>query len=110
MKNKILPVTPDELKFALSLGNSAAAHKTPIENPETKKLHIVDDETGEVDGTIGLVDNAINRFGGAIAKEFGQDEQKFFSIMNRAFELSKLMEDDRMKPYVINDSVDLVMS
>ena len=103
MKNQIMPVTPDELKFALSLGSSAAEHKMPIENPETKKLHIVDDETGEVDGTIGLVDNTINRFSGAIAKEFGQDEKKFVSIMSRAFELSKLMEDDRMKSYVIDD-------
>jgi len=103
MKNKIMPVTFDELKFALSLGSSAAEHKTPIENPETKKLHIVDDETGEVDGTISLVDNAINRFSGAIAKEFGQDEKIFVSIMSRAFELSNLVEDDRMKPYVIDD-------
>jgi hypothetical protein len=98
-----LPVDPEELQFALQLGNAAGTYQMPIENPETKGIDLFDEESGEIQ-EIRFKDNPMNRFGGAIAKEFGQDESKFYSIMNRIAALMRLMSDDeRVKPYLKTD-------
>jgi hypothetical protein len=101
-----LPVDPEELQFALQLGNAAGTTQMPIENPETKQINIVDEESGEIQ-KISLKDNPINRFGGAIAQEFGKDESKFYSIMNRIAALMRLLSDDkRVQPYLKSDPAD----
>lgn len=95
-----LPVDPEELQFALQLGNFAATYRMPTDNPETKGIDLLDEETGEIE-ELRFKDNPINRFGGAIAQEFGQDESKFYSIMNRITALMRLLsDDDRVKPYL----------
>jgi hypothetical protein len=64
---------------------------------------LFDEESGEIH-EIRFKDNPINRFGSAIVKEFGQDESKFYSIMNRIVALMRLMSDDeRVKPYLKTD-------
>ena len=101
-----LPVDPEELQFALQLGNAAGTHQMPVENPETKGIELFDEESGEIQ-KIRFKDNPINRFGGAIAKEFGEDESKFYSIMNRIAALMRLLSDDeRVKPYLKTDPTD----
>ncbi len=101
-----LPVDAEELQFALQLGNAAGTHKMPIDNPETKGIDLFDEESGEIQ-EIRFIDNPINRFGGAIAKEFGEDESKFYSIMNRIAALMRLFSDDeRVKPYLKEDPDD----
>lgn len=84
-----LPVDPEELQFALQLGSAAETYQMPIENPETKGIDLFDEESGEIQ-QIRFKDNPMNRFGGAIVKEFGQDESKFYSIMNRIAALLRL--------------------
>ena len=98
-----LPVDPEELQFALQLGQAAGIHQMPIDNPETKGINLVDEEAGIIE-KLRLRDNPINRFGGAIAQEFGEDESKFYSIMNRIFALMRLLSDDeRVAPYLKAD-------
>lgn len=98
-----LPVDPEELQFALQLGQAAGIHQMPIDNPETKGINLVDEEAGVIQ-KLRLRDNPINRFGGAIAQEFGEDESKFYSIMNRIFALMRLLSDDeRAAPYLKAD-------
>lgn len=43
-----LPVDPEELQFALQLGNAAGTYQMPIENPETKGIDLFDEESGEI--------------------------------------------------------------
>jgi len=101
-----LPVDPEELLFAFQLGNAAGTHQMPIDNPETKGIDLLDEETGSIQ-QIRLKDNSINRFGGAIAQEFGEDESKVYSIMNRIAALMRLLsEDERVKPYLKADPDD----
>ena len=101
-----LPVDPEELQFALQLGNAAGTHQMPIDNPETKGIDLFEEESGEIQ-EIRFKDNPINRFGGAIAEEFGEDESKFYSIMNRIAALMRLLADDeRVKPYLKTDPTD----
>jgi len=101
-----LPVDPEELQFALQLGNAAGTYQMPTDNPEAKGIDLLDEESGEIQ-EIRFKDNPINRFGGAIAKEFGEDESKFYSIMNRIAALMRLLADDeRVKPYLKTDPTD----
>lgn len=95
-----LRVDPEELLFALQLGNAAGNHLMPIDNPETKGIDLLDEETGTIQ-ELRFKDNPINRFGVAIAQEFGKDESKFYSIMNRIAAFMRLLSDDeRVKPYL----------
>ena len=101
-----LPVEPEELLFAFQLGNAAGTHQMPIDNPETKEINLLDEDSGEIQ-QIRLKDNHINRFGGAIAQEFGEDESKFYSIMTRISSLMRILSDDeRVKPYLKDDPDD----
>jgi hypothetical protein len=68
-----IPVTPEELQFALQRGNAAGTRQMPIDNPETKGINLLDEKSGEIQ-EIRLKDNPINRFSPAIAHEFGDDE------------------------------------
>lgn len=101
-----LPVDPEELQFALQLGNAAGTGQMPVDNPETKGIDIIEEESGEIQ-EIRFKDNPINRFGGAIAKEFGEDESKYYSVMNRITALLRLLsDDDRVTPYLKEDPDD----
>lgn len=94
-----LPVEPDELLYALKVGNAAALNQMPLKHTPGKGLKILDEETGQVQ-TVHFADNAVNRFGVAIAREFDNMGSKFFSLMTRIGALMRLLEDDRAKPYV----------
>lgn len=94
-----MPVEPDELLYALKVGNAAALNQMPLEHIPGQGLEIVDEETGQVQ-TIYFADNAVNRFGVAIAREFDNMGSKFFSLMTRIGALMRLLEDERAKPYV----------
>ena len=94
-----MPVEPDELLYALKVGNAAALNQMPLRHTPGQGLEIVDEETGKVQ-TVHFADNAVNRFGVAIAREFDNMGSKFFSLMTRIGALMRLLEDDRTKPYV----------
>jgi len=94
-----MPVEPDELLYALKVGNAAALNQMPLKHTPGRGLEIMDEETGQVQ-TIHFADNAVNRFGVAIAREFDNMGSKFFSLMTRIGALMRILEDDRAKPYV----------
>lgn len=94
-----MPVEPDELLYALKVGNAAALNQMPLKHTPGQGLEIVDEETGQVQ-TVHFADNAVNRFGVAIAREFDNMGSKFFSLMTRIGALMRLLEHDRAKPYV----------
>jgi hypothetical protein len=101
-----LPVDPEELRFAIQLGMAAAILQMPIDSPESRTIKLFDEETGEIQ-EIGIKDTVISRFEAAIAQEFGKDESKFYSIMNRIRALLGLMiEDKRCKPYLKTNPTD----
>lgn len=97
-----MPVQPDELLYALKVGNAAALNQMPLKHTPGQGLEIVDEETGQVQ-TVHFDDNAVNRFGVAIAQEFDNMGSKFFSLMTRIGALMRLLEDDRARPYVEAD-------
>lgn len=94
-----MPVEPDELLYALKVGNAAALNQMPLKHTPGEGLEIVDEETGRIQ-TIHFADHAVNRFGVAIAREFDNMGSKFFSLMTRIGALMRLLEDDRAQPYV----------
>jgi len=94
-----MPVEPDELLYALKVGNAAALNQMLLKHTPGEGLEIVDEETGRIQ-TVHFADNAVNRFGVAIAHEFDNMGSKFFSLMTRIGALMRLLEDDRAKPYV----------
>jgi hypothetical protein len=94
-----MPVEPDELLYALKVGNAAALNQMPLKHTPGEGLEIVDEDTGRIQ-TVHFADNAVNRFGVAIAREFDNIGSKFFSLMTRIGALMRLLEDDRAKPYV----------
>ena len=61
-----MPVEPDELLYALKVGNAAALNQMPLKHTPGQGLKIVDEETGQVQ-TVHFADNAVNRFG--VAKD-----------------------------------------
>jgi hypothetical protein len=94
-----MPVEPDELLYALKVGNAAALNQMPMTHTPDQGLEIVDEDTGDIQ-TIRFVDNAVNRFGVAIAHEFDNMGSKFLSLMTRIGALMRLLEDERATPYV----------
>ena len=72
-----MPVQPDELLYALKVGNAAALNQMPLSHRPGQVLELVDEDTGQVQ-TVRFADNAVNRFGVAIAKEFDNMGSKFF--------------------------------
>jgi hypothetical protein len=94
-----MPVEPDELLYALKVGNAAALNQMPLKHTPGQGLEIVDEETGQIQ-TVHFADHAVNRFGVAIAREFDNMGSKFFSLMTRIGALMRLLEHDRAKPYV----------
>jgi len=94
-----MPVEPEELLYALKVGNAAALNQMPLDHTPGDGLEIVDEETGQVQ-TVKFTDNAVNRFGVAIAREFDNMGSKFFSLMTRIGALMRLLEDERAKPFV----------
>ncbi|MFH2046938.1 MAG: hypothetical protein ABIK92_17550 [Pseudomonadota bacterium] len=100
-----LTVEPTELQFAVQLGNAAVTDQMQTDNPETKGIDLFDEKSGEFQ-EFQCKDNPINRFGCAIATEFGKNVSKYYSIMNRIGILMRLMSDERVNPYLKTDSTD----
>ena len=86
-----MPVEPDELLYALKVCNAAALNQIPMANTPGQVLEVVDEDTGNIH-TIRFVDNAVNRFGVAIAREFDNMGSKFFSLMTRIGALMRLLD------------------
>ena len=100
MLKRNLPIDPDELMYAFQIGNAAGSQQMPIENVENRGLNIFDEETGDIN-EIRLSDNPINRFGSAIAQEYGGDESKFHSIMNRLMALMRIISNkEKVEKYL----------
>ncbi len=100
MIERIAPVDPEEMIFALQVGNSAASFDMPSESQAAKSVHTFDHHTGKTD-EIRLVDNPMSRFMSGIANEFKNDSSKFHSIMHRINALFVLMgTDERGKTYL----------
>ncbi len=80
-----LPVRPEELQFALQVGNAAGTNQTPMDNPS---------------------DSPVDRFRAAIAQEFGNDISRFYSIMNRTAALMRLSSEDERTLQYLTTSAD----
>lgn len=83
----LLPVSGDELAFAMKVGEAAALGRTPNSSIAT------DDATS---GDPSLADTLTNRAALAIMREFGSE--KGTAIILRVWALGALMEDQRLAP------------
>lgn len=97
-KRTILPVSPDEFKFAFAVGMAAAAKKGPYRNPALHGFELRDDETGEVT-RYSATDNGLARATFAVLDQF-DDREKCVAIMMRINGMMDLIDDERMKPYI----------
>ena len=94
----IEPVTPDELKFALGVCMAASAKKAPYVNPELYGMSLRDEETGKVH-RLSLTDNAMARGALAVRAQF-DNHDKCLALMLRISTVMRLLDDERMRPYV----------
>jgi len=98
-----LPVDPEELLYAMQVGNAAISGKMPVDNPENKGFNFIDEESGTIQ-KIGFTGHPMILFGFAVLQEFGDDESKFCSIMNRLMALMNLCATDKSaKPFLKSD-------
>ena len=97
------PVTPDELQYAISVGSAAAAGKIPKSGVGGMGVDILDDETGETN-RYELTDIPANRMAIAVRDQFSRE--KFPAVMMRSWALGPLLDDERMKPYIRQESDD----
>ena len=95
----IPPVSADELKFAVALACAAAAMRGPYPTPADKQFTIADDNTGD-EMTYRFADTAVARGGFAVMELFGQEPGKGLALLMRWSELARLINDQRMQPYV----------
>ena len=94
-----MPVEPDELLYALKVGNAAAMNQMPLKHTPGQGLEIMDEETGQIQ-TVHFADNAVNRFGMAIAHEFDNMGSKFFSLMTRIGALISDAHREKVEGYL----------
>ena len=94
------PVKPEDFRYALEVGNSAASRKLPI-NPQ-ERFVLIEISPGETQ-KICFADIPTNRAGIAIADVFGENKLNFGSIMNRMFILFELIKDQRARKYTAED-------
>jgi hypothetical protein len=95
----IPPVSAEELKFAVALACAAAAMRGPYPTPAEKQFTIADDNTGD-EMTYRFADTAVARGGFAVMEQFGQEPGKGLALLLRWSELSRLINDQRMQPYM----------
>jgi hypothetical protein len=92
-------VSAEELKFAMALACAAAAMKGPYPTPAEKQFTIEDDTTGDAT-TYRFTDTAFARGGFAVINQFDQEPGKGVALLMRWSELTRLIKDQRMQPYM----------
>jgi hypothetical protein len=96
-------VSADELRFAMALACAAAAMKGPYPTPSENEFTIEDDDSGD-ETTYRFADNAFARGGFAVMEQFQQEPGKGIALLMRWSELTRLINDERMQPYMRNSS------
>jgi hypothetical protein len=90
-------VSAEELKFAMALACAAAAMKGPYTTPSENEFTIGDDDD---ETTYRFADNAFARGGFAVMEQFQQEPGKGVALLMRWSELTRLINDERMQPYM----------
>jgi hypothetical protein len=92
-------VRPEELKFAVGIACAAAAMKGPYATPPEREFTVLDEETGE-ESTYRFANDAAARGAFAVMQQFEHDPRKALALLMRWSELTRLISDHRMKPYL----------
>jgi hypothetical protein len=92
-------VSAEELKFAVGVACAAAAMKGPYPTPPVQQFTMQDDDTGEVT-TYRFANPAVARGGFAVMQQFDQEPRKGVALLMRWSELTRLIHDQRMQPYM----------
>ncbi|MEM6496367.1 MAG: hypothetical protein AAF709_06545 [Pseudomonadota bacterium] len=87
-------VDPEEILFAIQVGQAAAMHQMPSTNPEEFSVGTIHDDGGV--GKMRLCDNSMNRFSLAVREHCKNDVEEFKSIMTRWFALLHILSDPRL--------------
>jgi hypothetical protein len=92
-------VSAAELKFAMGVACAAAAMKGPYPTPAENELTMVDDDTGE-ETTFRFADTSVARASYAVMQQFQEQPGKGMALLMRWSELTRLVHDERMQPYM----------
>jgi hypothetical protein len=95
----IARVKVEELKFAMGVACAAAAMKGPYPNPSENEFTLEDDDTGKL-MTYRFADTAVARAGFAVMEQFKEEPGKALALLMRWSELTRLVYDKRMQPYM----------
>jgi hypothetical protein len=90
----VASVDPDELAFAVALGQAAWRHRMPMESPSRYGFNLAAD-SGITRYTFR--DVPLNRFALAIREHCGPDEAKFYAIMFRVFAFMRVQRSEHMR-------------
>ena len=92
-------VSAEELKFAMAVACAAAALRGPYPTPSGNELTMVDDATGD-ETTYRFADPAVARAGYAVIEQFKEEPRKGVALLLRWSELTRLIDDRRMQPFI----------
>ena len=92
-------VSAAELKFAVGVACAAAAMKAPYPTPAELRFTMQDDTTGKLT-TYRFANPAVARSGFAVMRQFDQEPTKGVALLMRWSELTRLIHDERMQPYM----------
>jgi hypothetical protein len=92
-------VSAEELRFAIGVACAAAAMKGPYPTPSVQQFTMRDDDTGEVT-TYRFANPAVARGGFAVMQQFEQEPDKGVALLLRWSELTRLIHDRRMQPFM----------
>jgi hypothetical protein len=92
-------VRPEELKFAVGIACAAAAMKGPYPTPPERELTVLDEQTGE-ETTYRFANHAAARGAFAVMQQFEHEPRKALALLMRWSELTRLVSDPRMQPYL----------
>jgi hypothetical protein len=92
-------VNAEELKFAMGVACAALAMKGPYPTPSVQHFTMQDDDTGDV-MTYRFANQAVARGGFAVMQQFEQEPSKGVALLMRWSELTRLIQDPRMRPYM----------
>jgi hypothetical protein len=92
-------VSAAELKFAVGVACAAAALRGPYPTPSENELTVEDDDTGE-ETAYCFADSAGARAGLAVMEQFNEEPGKGIALLMRWSELTRLINDTRMRPYM----------
>jgi hypothetical protein len=96
-------VSAEELNFAMGVACAAAALRGPYPTPSKNEFTILDDGTGQLT-TYRFGDSAAARAGFAVMEQFKEQPGKGDALLMRWVELTRLIDDQRMQPYLRNAS------